>query len=95
MNRSSEEDVDDIMYSYIFRRKMGRLTRDVTVAGDVTKVNVLLVIVHLMTIMMIDVMTVIDELMTIIIVLVKIGEQSQLTSCHRSPDDNYGDGNDD
>ena len=50
MNRSSEEDVDDIMYSYIFRRKMGRLTRDVTVAGDVTKVNVLLVIVHLVTI---------------------------------------------
>ena len=38
------------MYHYIFRRKMGRLTRDVAVAGDVTKVNILLVIVHLMTI---------------------------------------------
>ena len=38
------------IYHYIFRRKMGRLTRDVTVAGDVTKVNVLLVIVHLVTI---------------------------------------------
>ena len=46
-------------------------------------------------VMMIDVMTVIDKLMTIIIVLVKIGEQSQLTSCHCSPDDNYCDGDTD
>ena len=61
-----EEDVDDIMYHYIFRRKMGRLTRDVTVARDISKVNVLLVIVHLMA------MVVVIILMIIVVVVMVV-----------------------
>ena len=54
------------IYHYIFRRKMGRLTRDVTVARDISKVNVLLVIVHLMA------MVVVIILMIIVVVVMVV-----------------------
>ena len=54
------------IYHYIFRREMGRLTRDVTVARDISKVNVLLVIVHLMA------MVVVIILMIIVVVVMVV-----------------------
>ena len=70
------------IYHYIFRRKMGRLTRDVTVARDISKVNVLLVIVHLMAMVVVVIlMIIVIVVMVVRMAMMKVKNKYEKTHC--------------